>query len=343
MVKKVRNQSFMKYVLGGYGANNLGDEAIFEGLKQEFGEVIQIYVNKSSIPNSVWYADLLENRYTFSPDADELIIGGGGLFHCRTAIIDDILVADKALAAGLAVSIQGLGAEGLQDDYITEARDLCNRCYRISVRSIKSQTILRDKLNVQSELRRDFAYNLRDAEFTTIPSFNNDLPVIGLITGGNTDRDGIEKISQIIKNCTVGDTVANFIHIPHSRAYVDSYNNDVVTGEIIWSNIEIYHASREARYKNISFVSTPQRLLSVYRQVDAVIGFRYHSFVFSEITNKPLLGFISGLKSQAFFDDNVRAEVLGIPFNLPTEELIAETQRFIVAIKNRNGDRNECN
>jgi hypothetical protein len=319
----------MKYVFGAYGTNNLGDDAIYEGIKKEIGDVIQIYVNKSNVSNSVWYADLLENKYNFSNDADELIIGGGGLFHSRNAIVDYVKIVDKALITKMEVSIQGVGVEGLQDDYLIEAKELCSRCSKIVVRSKKSQILLQEKLNIKSELRKDFAYNIKENSIT-IPSFENNLPIIGFITGGNEDKESIEKISNIIEFFTVGGgVVANFLHIPHSKSYVNYKNNDVVTGEIIWSNISIYHANREGRYKIMPFVSSPQQLLSIYQQVDGIIGCRYHSMIFSEMMKKPLLGFISGLKTQSYFDENQRDNSRGINFNLPVETLINETKNFI--------------
>ena len=97
----------------------------------------------------------------------------------------------------------------------------------------------------------------------------------------------------------------------------------------MWSSINIYHAQREYRYKTMPFVASPQQLLSAYKQVDGIIGCRYHSMIFSEIMNKPLLGFISGLKPQAYFDENEREGSQGIDFDLPVEELVVQTKSFI--------------
>ena len=321
----------MKYAFGAYGTNNLGDDAIFEGMCQKLGPVKQIYINKPSVPSSVWYADLLLGNESFDPGAEELIIGGGGLFHCKDAIIDYIRMTDLAIQSGMSVSIQGLGTEGMTSEYEEEVKLLCKRCQFVSVRSRQSQRILQ-RLGIISTVHKDFAYNLKSDASTNIAlvEFDNDLPIIGLVTGGNADGEAIKKIAEVINLCTIDEISCNFLHIPHSKSYTNSFNNDCVTGEILWSSVEIYHSNRENQYKTFRFVKSPQELLSVYIQLDAVIGARYHSFIFSEITNKPMLGLVSGSKSKAYFEE--RPELNNIDFDLSVEEILYAVRQLIIRV-----------
>ena len=316
----------MKYAFGAYGTNNLGDEAIYEGLCQEIGPAIQIYVNKSSVPLSIWYADLLKGKISFDPDAEELIIGGGGLFHSKNAIIDYIRMADLAIKNHMKVSIQGVGVEGINNSFQEDARELCKRCYFISVRSKQSQLLL-ESLGFKSTVRKDFAYNIQSEESVMIPEFENKLPIIGFITGGCGDELAISKLSQIIRKFTVGEDLCNFIHIPHSKSFVNYTNNDVVTGELLWSNIDIYHANRENSFKTYRFLNNPRQLLSLYQQLDGVIGARYHSFIFSEMAGKPLLGLVSGRKAKSYFED--RPQIQCIDFDKDINEIITKVKMFI--------------
>ena len=297
----------MIYAVAGYGAGNLGDDAIFQGLLKEHPKAVQIYVNLPSHENNIWYGKVMEEGFPQSAKNGELIIGGGGIFHSGQTIIDFLTIIEKAKLRNMKISIRKVGAEYLPLNYFKEAISLCKSVYFLSVRSKRSKEIL-EEIGVQNiNVEKDYAYNLtvKDAnlEEFEFPNFENDRKLIGLVTAGN--KNDLDKISKIIKFLTVdhgvGDKMCNIVHIPHSRHYTDSFSNDVVTGNILWSMVDIYHAERYKKFKLLPFPESNLKLLNAYTKVDGIIGMRYHSFIFSEILGKPLFGLTAGAKVSSLF------------------------------------------
>lgn len=328
----------MIYAIAGYGTGNLGDDAIFQGLLKEHPKAVQIYVNLPSHKNNIWYGDIQKNGFPEEATNGELIIGGGGIFHSRQAIVDFLSVVEKAKLRGMKVSIRKVGAEYLSYDYAEEAIDLCRCAHFVSVRSKRSKEIL-DAIgacNVKED--KDYAYNLvNDVEIESIkfPSFPTNRPTIGLVTAGN--RDDLDKIAKIIKFLTTdfgfGDIMCNVVHIPHCRHYVSASTNDVVTGEMLWSMVDIYHAKRYDKFKLMQFPDSCLKLLNAYTKVDAIIGLRYHSFIFSELVKKPLLGLTAGAKAETYFNENKRKNSASIDIGRPLEDLLEAVFQFCARLK----------
>jgi len=302
----------MHYIVSAYGAGNLGDNAIFTGVRKEFSNSIQIYANVPSHQPNIWYADVIENGFPELNEDCELIIGGGGIFYSEQATKDLFTLVKRALERNMKISIRKVGTEYLSYTWVPWAKKVCDAAYFVSTRSRKSAEILKSIGVKDVIVERDYAYNLtkEDANVEDIefPTFNNSRPIIGIITGGNLS--GLEKVVQIIKflltDYGIGDTMCNVVHIPHTRHYVSPQGNDVVTGEMLWSMIDIYHDARYERFKLLPFPETDLKLLNAYTKVHGILGMRYHSFVFSEIIEKPLLGFTSGLKAKTYFEETNR-------------------------------------
>jgi len=305
------------YAMGAYGTGNLGDEAIFEGILRELPHAIQIYVNVPFFHRGIWYGKLKEEGFPDAATRGELVIGGGGIFHSKQSILDFLIVAEKAKQRDMTISVRKVGIDYLPE-FHSEVKDLCAMANFISVRSKKSLDTMKS-IGINAILERDYTYNFSIDDFkrkhAIFPEFTEfteytlgaNAKTIGLITGGN--RDDLDKIASLIKFITndfgVGPTKCNVVFIPHTRHYTDSECNDVVTGEKLWSMVDIYHADRMDRFKIMKFPNSVYELLNAYTKVDAIIGFRYHSFIFSEILQKPLLGIVSGSKAIAYFDEIV--------------------------------------
>jgi len=322
----------MIYAFGAYGTGNLGDEAIFQGLMNEVSpeEVIQIYVNVPTYPKNLNYDDMLKHRNLLLKPGDTFIIGGGGLFYNKENLINMNNLANTAIRHGMKFQIRGLGCEGDARNEKALIQKLCSKASLIEVRSKESKRILEDYNIDKVILTKDFAYNLKpdtEAAKKIFPAFKSNYPTLGLSTGGN--RDDIDKLSYIIRYLTFRKV--NILHLPHCRHYTDRYCNDVATGEMLWSNIAVWCGERINTFKLLPYAEKPETLLGAYHLVDGVLGMRYHSFIFSEVANKPIFGLTSGSKATNYFIEHPDKPYLDI--GKSKEELLGSIQGFLRRLK----------
>jgi hypothetical protein len=132
----------------------------------------------------------------------------------------------------------------------------------------------------------------------------------------------------------VGATFTNIVHIPHVRHYVDYETNDVITGEKLFSMIDVYHDNRFEKFKPLFFPENCYSLLNVYTRVQAIIGLRYHSFIFAEMANLPLLGLVAGPKAIAYANECNRKDAVFIDIGAPIVEILKTVHKFIKIVKN---------
>jgi hypothetical protein len=322
------------FAMGAYGTNNVGDEAIFDGIRVEIADCIPIHIGKSTRTNAVFFETALR-EHNFFRSTDRLIIGGGGLLYDPRAINVLIRVAQMALKNKANVEILGLGCEAAQDSFYNEIVMLTKLADRITVRSSISQEIIKKITGRLVERQDDFAFNLSRLGIGPSTGSMDSVPNIGVVTSGDVLED-VKELCRIIRTYTVGNRVANFFHIPHSKAYFDFRNNDVIVGESIWSSIEIHYGAREARYVTEPFSADPTQTLSIYKKLDGVVSRRYHGLLFSKIMNVPYLAMnSSSLKNRSFIDDN-KSELTHVSFT--NDDLFGSFERFydnILARKQR--------
>lgn len=291
------------FAMGAYGTNNVGDEAIFDGIKIEIPDCIPVHIGKSHRKNAVFFEEPLR-EHNFFRSSDKLIIGGGGLLYDPRAVSVLTRVAQMARKNKATVEILGLGCEAAEKSFYAEILALTNLADRITVRSSISQEIMKKITGRSVERQDDFAFNLSKLNIGPATGSKGPIPNIGVVTSGDVLED-IKELCRIIRTFTAGARVANFFHIPHSKAYFDFRNNDLIVGESIWSSIEIYYESREGHYFTESFTVEPSQILSRYRKLDGVISRRYHGLVFSKIMNLPCLAMnSSSLKNRSFVEDH---------------------------------------
>lgn len=324
----------MIYAMGAFGTNNLGDDAIFLGVQKTHSHerVIQVFVNWPSVEDSIGYDKLRVE--TFTPQ-DTLLIGGGGLLHCKHALEDYVISAKLAKEAGAKVIIRRIGAEGVREGYYAETKELFSLVDSATVRSKKSLEYLYNSGVDISKIcvEPDFAYSIRPraqkAKSIRKQFQHTDWPIIGLVTAGN--RSGVEAISYVVSELILADVGCNIVHIPHSRSYVNQYNDDIITGEQIWTSIGVYYADKQHRYIPEPMAHNPYELFDRYAQVDGIIGYRYHSFIFSKITQKPILGIVAGDKAEAFFNEENYGQYVST--DVTKEELLERCKEFVKKIK----------
>jgi polysaccharide pyruvyl transferase WcaK-like protein len=309
----------MVYAFGAYGTNNIGDEAIFMGLKSEYPNAIQLYVNKPSswitgwvLPEQapVWYADFLTGIRKFTQE-DTLIIGGGGLLHSYQAVKDYCTMAQLVVHAGGKVLIEGIGAEGLQSGFADIVRELLALAEHISVRTTTSKTILQPLTNKKIDVRKDFAYSMA-LPHSSPPGPLSTQKYIGIVVGGADDLHVYDELSQLLAKYTVGTEHYNFLLLPHSISYTNPMNNDLLIFQYLWSNCDIYHAKREERIYILDYAPRyPEETLNLYKELMiGCIGWRYHSLIFSEMANVPMLLAAPTFKNMAYVKDVTRSNLI---------------------------------
>lgn len=310
----------MKYLFGAFGTNNVGDEAIFEGASIIYPGSTEIYVNTSKRKNSVWYADLLTGRAVFE-NTDELIMGGGGLIHCKGAVEDYTRMGQLAKSQGLKFSIQRVGFEAIKPEWEDATKDLLKEADSVIVRSKRSKEIV-NSLGFDCEVMRDFAYEYNPELLDVSKYFpNNGKKNIGVALSYKPP----EQLKEVAVHMRTILKYANIIFIPHSRAYVSYKNNDVVNGHILWS-MSTTHANKETEFVIIPDILSPQETLSIYSKLDGVLANRYHSYIFAEKMNKPLLVKGSGPKTDSFI--NERSDAMFNRFSGNTEDLSRWVRRL---------------
>ncbi|QLH38464.1 MAG: polysaccharide pyruvyl transferase family protein [Defluviicoccus sp.] len=301
------NSNSRIFAYGAFGSNNVGDEAILEGIRKIYPECIQIYHNK--VRNGIGYlpGQLLDGRISFKEN-DYLIIGGGGLLYDRTTVIIMTNLAKKARAAGATVDILRLGCEAAAPEYEKEIADLFRLARRASVRSTASQRIMNRIMAETFSVEFDFAFNL-DNDVEAMPRRKrkqHEILTIGIVTA-SIDKQELNIFSDLIHQ-RINRSCANpvrFIHIPHSRSYFNPSNNDCVTGHMLWSLSRTHNAINDDMLIIEPFDGEPRSVLSKYKQLDGVISSRYHGLIFGKLAKIPTLAIGSTqIKIASFIEDH---------------------------------------
>jgi hypothetical protein len=290
------------FALGAYGTNNVGDEAIFDGLLTLHPHCVQLYLNFPRHTRSVDAYSVLSGPNPFRSD-DRLIIGGGGLLYHREAILTLIDVARRVRSVGGRVDIQRIGCEAAQPEFYDVIRDLVGLANSVTVRTTVSREILDKIVGSQFDVEPDFALCLKVGPSVALP---DGTPLVGIVTSGD-GREDRQELARIIREQTGPDAPGGrvrFLHIPHSKAYLSPLNNDCVVGEALWSSIDIFSHSRSLFYLTQGFTNDPRSVLGVYQGLDGVMSVRFHGLIFARLANLPTL-VMSGstLKNQSFIRD----------------------------------------
>lgn len=328
-LKKDSVMSRPVYAFGAYGTNNVGDEAIFYGLRKLYPSAFQVYVNKSDVNNSVWYADILEGRHSL-PSNTLGIIGGGGLLHSYGAVSDYIKFVKLVLGSGGTAEMRSVGAEGVAPDFKSAVTDLVRLCERVTVRTRESQRIIFDVSGVTAELEEDFALRLDVPACRSPRAIDSEvLPTIGVSVGMSPFLSDGAFFKNLVERYTIENGPVNFVFIPHSHSFVDVNNNDLLTYEYFWSSINIYHSTRERRVRVAKFTTDPEEVLRTYALLDGIIGERFHSIVFGHMLNIPTLALCHSKKNESFILDNPRQNLYVVRNQ---DDEVTVTERFMARV-----------
>jgi polysaccharide pyruvyl transferase WcaK-like protein len=302
------------FAYGSYGTNNVGDEAILEGVRKLYPKCHQFYMNRmrngpGSFPNTA-----LEQK-DFFQEGDLLIIGGGGLLYDAPTVKLMADLAETASRAGATVDICRLGCEAASDKYCGEISRLFGAAEKITVRSTNSQKIMSNLLGETFPVEFDFAFNLRP-DVPPRNSIESEI-TIGLVTA-SLDDSSLERICELVVHATrsrAGRKV-NIAHFPQSRSYFNEGNNDVIMGERIWIASKMQHAASHVSFRTMPYVDEPIQALAQYINLDGIISSRYHGLIFGNLCNLPTLGVgKSQPKVGGFIDDHRSAKLIGADYD----------------------------
>lgn len=298
------------FVSGAYGTNNVGDEAIFEGILQEYPSAIQLYLNAPRILNaiSVWSMIRGENKFRHQ---DTLIIGGGGLLYGPEAIQVMIDLCEAMRRVGGVVKIMGLGCEGAQASYYEKIQKLFSFTEEITVRTTISQEIIKKVANLHVAKQDDFAFRL-NAKLPRRTKPRGVIKRVGIVTGGDS-RSDVLPLAKIIRRYGSESAPSDriqFVHIPHSASHIDFYNNDVAVGLKLRTVPNIFLDCHEMFFDLLPFTGDPYEVLKTYADLDAVMSERFHGIIFGHITNIPTLALGAGnLKNRSLVEDYPRHDL----------------------------------
>jgi polysaccharide pyruvyl transferase WcaK-like protein len=210
------------------------------------------------------------------------------------------ILADKAIDAGMKVSVEAVGIETAPADCYPLISALFSKCDRITVRSSESRRIAKE-IGFLASVVQDFAYAISpdiDAAKNIMPLYDDSLPVIGIAAGENrTIADPLYVALELLDEF-------NVLYLPHTA--FRSKSQKVPTGKSIGQSLLDHNKLLAKRYKYLAYPDSPQQLLGIYRLLDGVVGYRYHSYIFAEIAETPLYprNGLSTSKARGYFEDH---------------------------------------
>jgi len=304
------------FAYGSFGSNNVGDEAILDGIRKLYPRCHQLYHNKMRNGEGS-YPQAALNDPGFFRAGDHLIIGGGGLLYDRPTVSLMADLAQAVTAKGGVADIQRLGCEAAAPEYHDEIRRLFSLARHATVRSTESQGIIEAITGIRCPVEFDFAFNLRP-DVQKIPRRLFAKPTIGLVTA-SVDPGTLESIARFIgQNTRNGDNDASrprFVHLPHSRSYFNLQNNDCIIAETIWTTAGMHRSWSDDAFELWPYRGEPLDTLAAYKRLDGVISFRYHGLIFGKLSEIPTLAVgANQLKVGSFLADHASPLMLGASY-----------------------------
>lgn len=301
------------FTYGSYGSNNVGDEAILEGVRKLYPNCFQFYLNRMRNGKGFFPSEAVRDKRFFRSE-DHLIIGGGGLLYDRSTVELMANLAEAVTRNGGTVDIGRLGCEAASPDYYDQIRRLFSYADKISVRSSNSQRIMDAIMGEVYPIEYDFAFNLRE-DVPALAEKHSEI-TIGLVTA-SLDRKPLDHIAGLVSYVAKlrwGRKI-NVIHFPQSRSYFNQDNNDVLVGERIWIAAAMQNSPDLEAFRTAPYNDDPVETLKQYKRLDGIISSRYHGLIFGSLCEIPTLAVgKSQPKVGGFVDDHPSRKMIGTDY-----------------------------
>lgn len=331
------------FAYGSFGSNNVGDEAILEGIRKIYPRCHQLYHNRLRSGEGSFPQAALNNPDFFRA-GDYLIIGGGGLLYDRPTVTLMADLAQAVTAKGGVADILRLGCEAASSEYHDEITRLFSLARHTTVRSTESQGIIEAITGIRCPVEFDFAFNLCP-DVKRLPRKLFDQPTIGLVTA-SVDPGTLANLTRFIEQNTRGSrndpTRPRFVHIPHSRSYFNFSNNDCIVAETIWAKANMHRAWSDDAFELWPYRGAPLDTLAAYKTLDGVISFRYHGLIFGKLCEIPTMAIgANQLKVGSFLADHGSPLLVGASYRDLEQQtaLGAPYEQFLELVRNMRATR----
>lgn len=272
-----------RFAIGGFGCGNLGDDAIFLGMRKFFGkDLIRVFILKR-IENSDFSISRLANKLQ---EEDTVLFGGGYIFRNDESININWKLAKILLKKGIKIEVRGADiSEDLTLSSQNQLKELFSQCSYLEFRSIssveKAEQILHNTQKIN--FRKDYSFFMGGEIGKIKEEFDFSLlkgkPLIGI----SLNRQANKFLKDISKVCKIFQNKICFVGIPHCHHFNSEGGKDS------------FYLNQIRNLEKISFPIlpwenlSPQGLKGFYSYLDGIITTRLHGLYFGISYSKPIL------------------------------------------------------
>ncbi|MFK7988483.1 MAG: polysaccharide pyruvyl transferase family protein [Sandaracinaceae bacterium] len=314
-------------VLNGFG-NNLGDQAIFTGFIEAFGQAteaaeVEVALDQSFIYDFPFRQSTIE---TLNAEYDLIVLGGGGFIyhrdHDQTASgwgfdIPEPLI--RSLTTPFAVYATGYNYRAYADSHFpahtaSHVRETIRRAAHFSVREHGSVAMLQKEFGVRDEIDivPDCALHLQPSR-AHLPELRRDSRPVGLCLRLDKAQERFgepfgPRFEYFIANLleSLRALVAEgrqIVFTPHLLTQTDIEVGQLLKASLPEGSVILLHEHIPSLYTSAS-LELPSVLAAVYRQLDVVIGQRLHSVVIPFAVGTPVVS-MSSTASNGWMQDEL--------------------------------------
>ncbi|HJL15033.1 MAG TPA: polysaccharide pyruvyl transferase family protein [Sandaracinaceae bacterium LLY-WYZ-13_1] len=348
-------------VLNGFG-NNLGDQAIFAGFVQHFGEAaaeagVDVTVDQSFVYDFPFRESTIA---TVNESYDLVILGGGGILYHRPrdasasgwgfdipeALIETLEVPFAIYAAGY--NYRAFAEAHFPEHTAAHVRETVRRAAHFSMREHGSIRMLRERFGVTEGVRfvPDLALHVEPAR-VHLPRLDPARKPVGVCLRldkarerfGEPFAERFERFAGALVESArqlVEEDGRQIVFTPHLLTRTDLEVAELLRASLPEGSLLLLHEEIPSLYQAAT-LDNPAVLAGVYRKLDVVLGHRLHSVVIPFSVQTPAVS-ISSTASNAWIQ-----EELGVPaemhLDLCEPERDVRTERIVGALRRASADR----